>query len=395
MNNRFSILIVLLVALTYALCWSSPATGENISVNALLLDNHNTKNKLYDSCVTIGKNARAKIMYYYQTGAIDSMQSVIECLFSMCGEPDTDSRLLMLQAIQDSKRDEILVENSIFRNTEQLQRFPEAWTRRYVGHSDANSKLYEDFTLFLGQYASDIIKELDTNSVAYLYALYYGSLYDKFYSKLRDTAYAGLQLRKLYFKEIRRVMLMPNPKVGFFAEGWHPTTNRGIFRNNVHLGLFIGARWLRTSLEITVGRRFGIPGSEFVVCKDGKSDTCKGYSSTHMGLDFMVHAIKFRRHEIDLSAGTGLEYLDVGRVSISAFPFYPGIGYRFFAGKNEEIFFGLHVRYLPFNFNNDGGSDMRAKGFSIRALYGFSDYFIRNSKLNALRYKTDRKRTSR
>jgi hypothetical protein len=39
---------------------------------------------------------------------------------------------------------------------------------------------------------------------------------------------------------------------------------------------------------------------------------------------------------------------------------------------------------MPLNFKDDGGSNPKTEGFSVRMFYGFS--FFRNSKLKALKH---------
>jgi hypothetical protein len=361
-----------------AYCCASPIDSLLFSTGSLAIEK-------CDSCTTIGLNARKKIMEYYHQGRMDSINSVYKCWVSLCGVKKVDYRFKIIQSIISGTFDENKIDGIYFDETEWYQNFPRRWNKYNSDYYYRNEKNNDDFSGFVTQFSNKILPGLDTTSSAFLYVLYYGRNFERFFSEIKKDTFKKTHIADLYRKEIRRTKLFPGPRIGFAGGLWHPYGNLTLIGNKPEGGLFVGIRWLRFSLDFMGFMRPLPSDNEYIINNNEKLDTTTTHAVTHLGLDFMVHALKIGRHEIDLIGGVGWENVETDNKPLSAIPVIPGIGYRFYFGENEQMYIGAQVRYYSLKFNNAGGTPLDGHALSLRLFYGFSDYCFRNSKLKALR----------
>jgi hypothetical protein len=366
------------------LLWTSIPANSSASIDSLLFLSANKKASLCDSCETIGLNAREKIMGYFQSDQMDSLNVIFECWHYLCGKGKVDSRLDILYSIANKTFNETNIDSLMFRNIIIYRDFYLSWTRYNVDYYYQNDKLYDDFSEFIRQYANRLIPGLDTTSIEFLYALFYAGNFEQFFKEIEKKPFSKSRIARLYEKEIRRVRLFPSPRAGFSGGIWHPSGNVAILGNQPEVGFFMGIRWLRFSLDFNINRRIFPSKNEYLIVNEGIADTTTGHNVYHFGLDFMVHALKLGRHEIDVSAGFGWESLQIKEIDLFTFPCIPGVGYRVYLGKDESMYIGAQLRYYYLNFNNVGGTPLNGNALSFKLMYGFSDYFFKTSNLKAL-----------
>lgn len=334
------------------------------------------KNRRFE-CADLFLNAQRLVPDYYDLGELDSLNLVIDYVDRHC-ETKMFSWLQILLAMKAGKFSDDWCDSAIVWRAAQA-----GYHDRMVLDSMKSSVYYSyhdpEYYIFLRRLTSSLIKQSDSNSLAF--ALCSSYLYEKneIYDRLRKKRYPGTRIQEMYDNLASHISDKLQVWRVHYALGlgiWSPTGKAEILGKQTEINLSVRILERDIGIDFFGAIRPTSSRHGFNVLRNDSLVTVEYFWGYQIGFQFAKEMIKLERYRIGGFAGFGYDGFnalgdgDNKHKSISTPSFSLGINTRLFLRKFVGPTMTIQFRYDMFDYNNRGGTNLRGNAFSLSLAFG-------------------------
>lgn len=335
-------------------------------------------------CGDIKQNALSTIPRLYRQQPIDSVIRAISFWEGKCGGSEEAQRIKILVAIKNRNFSELLYDSTIiyhigrFKEIKDLGNDPAAYW--YGSNPDDRQRLI-DYNAFTKEVARSLLPVVDTSSLEnYFCHLYADTGNTK--AIIDKTGFANTSLKNYYRKYDDNIRRMPRGYLALISGLWIPTGAATLLGNHPYIGLELGSRSEKNRLNLTLSFRFLKSQHTYQIKRKDQLYDTKDFFGGYIGLDYGRKLFGNSTHLFELTAGAGLDAIDVYHtsdedlreqmkpLSILSYNVNGGIQYSLFYNKRKDAFLGVQARYNVTNYRNKGGTNLNGNPITVGLVWG-------------------------
>jgi len=358
-----------------------------------------TRTEYYNDYEYVAYNSTYLIMKYYKIHDYDSALLVLNDWETACGASEPITRTRILLAINDNAFDESIYDstivddvlNYIYRMESKTPENLYSGYESYFGYVPIRGE-YDYFTQSL---ADTLLSRGFDTPLELLFCQFYANIVTNPLKAIQtETLYNNSDIKTYYLNRAKKCFSKSGFNFNLFTGIWIPTGNASLLGNHPLIGLQGGIKSNKMTYNLTLAFKFVNSANDYVILKDGYTDTTNYFFGGYIGLDTERELYKGKKNEIDLLAGIGYDGFqsintnnnsdpNAGH-SINSLNTNFGLGYRYFYKKNKYI--GLQAKYNIVNYNNKGGTNLMGDCFTVTISIGGLNQSAKENCLYDLRY---------
>jgi hypothetical protein len=357
-------------------------------------------NEYYNEYEFAAYNSTKLIMKYYQVQDYDSALLVLNDWQTACGASEPITRTRILLAINDNAFDESVYDstivddvlNYIYRMESKTPENLYSGYESYFGYVPIRGE-YDYFTQSL---ADTLLSRGFDTPLELLFCQFYANIVSNPLKEIQtDALYNNTDIKKYYLHRANKCLSKSGFNFNLFTGLWIPTGNASLLGIHPLIGIQGGVKSNKMIYNLTLAFKFVNSANDYVILKDGYTDTTNYFFGGYIGLDTERELYKSKKHEIDLLAGIGYDGFESIKTdnnnsdpnaghSINSLNTNFGLGYRYFYKKNTYI--GLQAKYNIVNYNNKGGTNLMGDCLTVTISIGGLNQSAKENCLYDLRY---------
>ena len=375
--------IVLSIILVCTFSFSSRSQETNARM--LLADS-------LSDCSEIQYAAMQLIPLYYQDGIVDTANRILNYWSNKCGTDETILRTKILWAIDAGKFSDDLFGNEVIQYLDDYQ-----WLHNDTTGASLTAYYYytPEFSLlkwyqtFTDSIALRALSYTDLSAEEVFFAKYYLHPNDSLFLLLTGKEYEGTKLRKIFNTPVLGEEPEWAETYTMGAGLWVPNDKLSLVGKHPLVSASLGLIRKRTTVSIGADLAMGYSKNKFDVLYQDLIYHQDNFMELGLHLDISRQILQYKRQQLYLSGGGGVEILNVLTVSSdnsssgndSKALSSPGLnfGATYICYLNARNYIGIKARYNFENFNNSGGTNLRGNSYTLTLEYGIG----LNSWLNA------------
>ncbi len=333
------------------------------------IENMMTRRKL--SCMDIYYNASYLIPQFYNKGAIDSAQAIINYWEKECWPSELTLRCKILVAIRNKSFTEDIYDSTIIN------------TLFFYKQSRSTTDLYEYYENDLDTFTIATSKQLLDNEniteIEKFFLRIYSNDFENTFGMLQGKNFNGTKIQEYYFREIKRYKNQVSLHIDILTGAWVPLDNLQIVGSHPYLGMRMGIKYRRLFADVSLGFMFIKSPNIYRVYKNDSLWNTDHFFGGYFGLDLGSGLLSIKSHHLDLIGGVAYDGFDALKVdypgtdddlskTINSLNLNIGLGYKYYLSPYHYL--GIDGKYNFVDFNNPEGTDLTGNVVSINLIYG-------------------------
>jgi len=353
-------------------------------------------------CDSISENLFFIIEKEYNSGNIDSVDSLLKIWEKNCGIIEPIERIKLLLSLEDNSFNENMFSDNIIQNLLIYR----ALKNNYVTNDTVHylpfeyypdyPKLKKEFDIFSTKISKKLICTFDTNTIESLLYEFYASTPDSLFLRLQKPVYKETKLKKCYenyvYNTTRDSMLL---HFGLITGVWVPIGNNKVLGWHPIAGFQFGFKnydgW---RLDLSMIIRFKDTKEPITLYFIDSLRTTSKYLGGYFGLNIEKEIYADINNELSLNGGFALDGFKSNFIenniiyeeNLSSANLNFGFSYRRILKQKRYIEF--QPFYNIISYKTDGGTNLEGHAISFRLIFGFlSGKPISEAKRSVLNYK--------
>lgn len=343
--------------------------------------------KRYVDCQDVTFNAPELIRSMREKNQIDSLYSFLDYWQNKCGDLEYIQSLRIVLDIKTANFDAAIIDRNFF-NSLIFYKENVAYIRK------AN---YE-----YGQLQKNLQKETReiASSIQQSYSVDEELLQDFYtadtasFSKIKNASPKESKLRQQYDQYLKETLSQPEMHIAGFVGYYHPFGKLDVFGPHPSIGMVLGVRQLRQTLDLVFDVRFGRSKENYEFIYQGDLVEDDRWTSVYCGLEYTYDFIV--RKNFRLGFSPGIAYNGITAVPtndendneskiLRGFDVNGGLAMKYALGK-KGAYAGLQARYHWVDHRNPGGTELYGNYLSLRLIFGSIFSYDRDYNLRRLDY---------
>lgn len=202
-------------------------------------------------------------------------------------------------------------------------------------------------------------------------------------NQLLSDEYNGTVLQAAYKMQKEEKKHVSGFQMSAHTGMWVPQDNASRLGNHPYLGGSIGGRNNKVMIDLSLHIRILDAPTYYNVRDNDTVYRTKSYNGFYLGVDGGYQLLKYKRHELDLLGGFGLDGFDATfnndaiNTTYPSFNLNAGLGYKILLthkdrNKSDKYsYIAFQAKYNWVNYCNLGGTDMTGNAYTFGVIYGF------------------------
>jgi len=369
------------------------------AAHAQNFDQMMTKKQL--DCGDIALNSSLLFEKYFYAGLSDSALAILEYWENRCGsrEPLLRAKLLYA-AVYGDLNDVIMKDMNMSHLTIFSHRVRMINTRNYIEYE--NYKSYfgfvppnQEFDKFALKAFQELVSKYQEGTKEHVVFDYFSGNIRTVPELIRTNAFVGSELSAQFEETISNYVQMPEFNMALVAGYWAPTGALKAVGNHAEMGFVMGSKSGKMNYDVVMILKF-LNAPEPYMARRGKNlplEPTRHFFGGYIGFEVGRDVWAKQRHELQLTAGAGLDGFDVFEenkdadlkaVSLWSYNINAGPAYRYYI--TSSFYLGLRAKVNLVDYRLGKTIDFTGVPFSFQFTIGGLSNVIRQDNLKRLGY---------